>query len=69
MKKTRSTLLAPLCGICLVLPSPLRAEEGGSGHYLPGAMSSFVDAVPAKETFIVRYNLLYYNGSVAANQP
>jgi len=45
------------------------AEEGGSGHYLPGAMSSFVDAVPAKETFIARYNLLYYNGSVAANQP
>jgi hypothetical protein len=33
MKKTRSTLLAPLCGICLALPSLLRAEEGGSGHY------------------------------------
>ena len=47
----------------------LHAEEGGSGHYLPGAMSSFVDAVPAKETFIARYNLLYYDGSVAANQP
>jgi len=40
------------------------AEEGGSGHYLPGSMSSFVDSVPAKETFIARYNLLNYNGSV-----
>ena len=33
MKKTRSTLLAPLCGICLALTWLLRAEERGSGHY------------------------------------
>ncbi|MGO8836909.1 MAG: transporter [Limisphaerales bacterium] len=45
------------------------AEEGGSGHYMPGSMSSFVDGVPARETFIVRYNLLYYNGSVGGSVP
>ena len=45
------------------------AEEGGSGHYVPGAMSSFADSVPPREAFVARYNLLYYNGSVAANQP
>ena len=45
------------------------AEEGGSGHYVPGSMASFVDSVPLKEAFIVRYNLLYYNGSVSANVP
>jgi hypothetical protein len=43
---------------------PAAAEEGGSGHYQPGSMASFVDAVPAKPTFIVRYNLLSYAGSV-----
>jgi len=45
------------------------AEEGGSGHYVPGSMASFVDSVPLKEAFIARYNLLYYNGSVGGNVP
>jgi len=67
--KTRIRFLAALYGLGFLIPAGVHAEEGGSGHYLPGAMSSFVDAVPAKEAFIARYNLLYYNGSVAANQP
>lgn len=48
--------------ICL-FSMPLIAEEGGSGHYMPGSMSSFVDGVPPSETFIVRLNVLEYNGS------
>jgi hypothetical protein len=46
----------------------LKAEEGGSGHYLPGAMSSFVDSVPAKETFIARYNFVAWNAEVSATR-
>jgi hypothetical protein len=57
--------LAATLGVSL--PSLLRAEEGGSGHYLPGAMASFVDAVPPSETFIARYNFVYYNGSFGGN--
>ncbi|MFW9847112.1 MAG: transporter [Candidatus Thorarchaeota archaeon] len=49
------TALSLLNGIAL-------AEEGGSGHYLPGSMASFVDGVPPEETFIVRFNLLNYQG-------
>ena len=45
------------------------AEEGGSGHYLPGSMASFVDGVPLTETFIARLNLLYYQGSIGAERP
>ena len=45
------------------------AEEGGSGHYLPGAMSSFLDSVPLKESFTVRYNLVYYDGGLRLNEP
>ena len=67
--RIKHLLLAALCGCGSFLRSTLNAEEGGSGHYLPGSMSSFVDAVPAKETFIARYNLLYYNGDIGANQP
>ena len=44
------------------------AEEGGSGHYFPGSMSDFADAVPLTPTFIVRYNQLYYSGSVGAHK-
>ena len=66
--KRRLALLAALCG-CAIIQPLLRAEEGGSGHYLPGAMASFVDGVPPKETFIARYNMVYYNGDIAANEP
>jgi len=62
-------LLAALIGSAILLQPSLKAEEGGSGHYMPGSMSSFMDGVPAKETFITRYNLLYYSGSISANQP
>lgn len=67
--KNKLKLLAALCVAGILAPSFLQAEEGGSGHYLPGAMSSFVDGVPLKETFIARYNMVYYNGSIAANEP
>lgn len=43
------------------------AEEGGSGHYLPGAMASFIDGVPLKETFLTRINVVNYEGSVGGN--
>jgi hypothetical protein len=44
------------------------AEEGGSGHYLPGSMASFIDAVPLTETFLMRANIVHYNGSLGANK-
>lgn len=44
-------------------------EEGGSGHYFPGSMSSFVDGVPPDETFIARYNFAYYDGDHDAALP
>ena len=54
--------LALLAGVAI-------AEEGGSGHYLPGSIASFVDGVPPQETFIARLNVLNYQGSVGANVP
>ena len=36
---------------------------------MPGSMASFADAVPPQETFIVRNNLVHYNGSVGATVP
>lgn len=46
-----------------------KAEEGGSGHYLPGSMASFIDGVPPAETFLVRLNVVNYEGSASRSQP
>ena len=65
--KTKFTLLGGL--LILTTRNMACAEEGGSGHYVPGSMSSFVDGVPLQETFIVRYNMVYYDGGVSLNEP
>ena len=64
-----STLsLGRACTFGLAMFSSLAvAEEGGSGHYLPGSMASFVDGLPLSETVVVRYNLVHYAGTADAN--
>ncbi|MEA3274665.1 MAG: transporter [Pseudomonadota bacterium] len=67
----RDTFLstAVAAGIAILSSSgTAMAEEGGSGHYLPGSMASFVDGVPLDETFIVRLNVLNYDGSISADR-
>jgi len=64
----RSFALFIIFGICWLAGSAA-AEEGGSGHYLPGSMASFIDGVPLTETFIVRANVINYNGSISAEKP
>lgn len=47
----------------VLVTATVDAEEGGSGHYFPGSMASFVDGVPAEPTFIARLNVVNYSGS------
>ena len=54
-----ASLLAPVA----------RAEEGGAGHYLPGATASFIDALPGKEAFAYVNAFTYYNGSASVSRP
>ena len=44
------------------------AEEGGSGHYMPGSMASFIDSVPPSPGFLMRLNVMNYDGSVPAKR-
>lgn len=44
------------------------AEEGGSGHYFPGSMSSFIDGVPGDPGFIARFQYIGYEGSAQAGR-
>lgn len=70
IRRNQQLLLAAALGAILLLPmSTLHAEEGGSGHYLPGSMSSFMDAPPPQGAFIARYNMVYYNGELSVNEP
>ena len=60
-----SRLWALVCA--LTCANAALAEEGGSGHYLPGSMASFIDGVPPTETFLTRLNVINYDGSVGGN--
>ena len=49
-------------------PVALRAEEGGSGHYSPGAAASFIDALPGYPSIAVVNYFTYYDGSVGGSR-
>jgi len=44
------------------LPSAARAEEGGSGHYAPGATADFIDTLPGKPALVIANAFTYYKG-------
>lgn len=65
LPRGRGRLAGLLC-FCFALLLPVinaSAEEGGSGHYFPGSMSTFIDGIPAEETIVFRLNLLDYSGN------
>lgn len=54
--------------VATLLVSNLFAEEGGSGHYMPGATSSFIDAMPYDPGFAYGNQFLYYGGDIGGNR-
>ncbi len=69
-RKTKNVVLGVNCALLCValLAGQTSAEEGGSGHYLPGSMASFMDGVPAEPTVIARLNVISYDGAAGANR-
>ena len=65
VRLTRIVLALLVSGLIV---SVIHAEEGGSGHYMPGSMSSFVDGVPTEPTFIARLNYLHYSGDTSIDR-
>lgn len=59
-------LVASLAGAKV---SEVSAEEGGTGHYLPGSYASFMDGVAPDKALIVRLNLVHYDGDVSLEAP
>lgn len=55
-----------VAALVLLPPAPAPAEEGGTGHYFPGSMASFIDGIASEPTLLLRLNLLRYDGSFGA---
>jgi len=49
--------------------SPVRAEEGGSGHHLPGSGVFLTGVHPAEPGFTVRLSDWFYTGSAESTRP
>lgn len=64
MNLNQSILASAVLAACTCMTNSALAEEGGSGHYMPGSMASFIDTVPAAPGFMLRLNVLNYQGSV-----
>src|SRR5215472_5936009 len=52
-----------------LLPSASDAEEGGSGHYLPGSTADFLDILPGEPGFAYANFPVFYQGSAGKGRP
>jgi hypothetical protein len=68
MKPSRRNLLALTLTAVTLASRCGFAEEAGSGHYLPGATASFIDALPGKEAFAYVNAFTYYNGTASGSR-
>ena len=68
MDKLKSIILGILLAITILAPLPTHAEEGGSGHYMPGGAASFVDALPGKPGLAIANYFTYYDASVSLSR-
>jgi len=64
----KSKILFTLVLATSLAPVALRAEEGGSGHYSPGASASFINALPGYPSIAVVNYFTYYDGSVGGDR-
>jgi hypothetical protein len=55
--------------LCLAAGASAFADEGGTGHYLPGSMASFGDGTPSSPMFVARLNEIYLRGSIHEELP
>lgn len=63
MKPSRAIVIAALAALISTRPISVLAEEGGAGHYMPGAMASFVDAMPGRSTLALANFFTFYDAS------
>lgn len=65
--KTNSIIRTGILASLVIAQS--HAEEGAGGHYVPGATSSFIDALPGKPGLVVAAAYTYYEGDTDLDKP
>jgi hypothetical protein len=68
MNRVKSMTRVLLVMLIMMLPLPTHAEEGGSGHYAPGANASFIDALRGKPGLAIANYFNFYDGSASASR-
>ena len=77
LRLTRGEEKVKLCAMALLIITSAGmfcgfacAEEGGSGHYLPGTAASFIDMLPDRgtSTFVYVNAFTYYQGTAGASR-
>jgi hypothetical protein len=63
MKGINLWALSVIAAMAILGSLPALAEEGGSGHYTPGGMASFIDVLPSKQGLAIANFFAYYNAS------
>jgi hypothetical protein len=66
MKVVKSMTLFALVTLAILVSISARAEEGGSGHYAPGGVASFIDTLPGKPGLAIANYFSFYDGSATA---
>jgi hypothetical protein len=68
MTTIKRMTLGALVMLAILVPLSAHAEEGGSGHYMPGATASFIDALPGKPGLAIANFFNYYDGSASGTK-
>ncbi len=68
MRLTKSFTLAAIVGVAVMFPLSTHAEEGGSGHYMPGAAASFMDTLPGKPGLAIANFFNFYDASASVSK-
>jgi len=61
-------ILLQLLIVAALIPPTVRAEEGGSGHYMPGAAASFIDVLPGRTSVAAVPTYTYYEGEASGGR-
>jgi len=64
----KNKTLVSLFTIALLIVPALRAEEGGTGHYMPGAAASFIDAFPGRTGLAAVPSFVNYQGDATGSR-
>ena len=73
MKHQRSTSLGHTAGglalvVCGLFPLSAAATEGGTSHYLPGAVATLIDLAPTQPGWVVEPVYLHYEGDAGTEK-